>query len=121
MHSCMSCLRFISSDRLIIADYLSHADYYLPRRQTDLAPTALASEPIPKGLARVLDAEKVRAAYRKRRAEEETKSGGPGTEARGKAEVKLLPGESLREFNRYAGRVSVVSVLMCEQTSGRCA
>ena len=63
-------------------------------RQTDLAPTPLASEPIPKGVARVLGAESVRAAYRQRQQEEQDKKTGK------EHKVSLLPGESLREFNR---------------------
>ncbi|KAG9125152.1 hypothetical protein FRC07_008772 [Ceratobasidium sp. 392] len=66
-------------------------------RQTDLAPTPLADEPIPKGIARVLGAESVRAAYKERRRKEEEE------EAKGKrlnSGEGVRPGETLREFNR---------------------
>jgi len=77
-------------------------------RETDLPPTPLANEPIPKGIARVLGAESVRKAYRTRRAEEEAGRGGKGT-ATPKSnkegvnrpkEEGIRPGETLREYNR---------------------
>ncbi|CAE6422549.1 unnamed protein product [Rhizoctonia solani] len=65
-------------------------------RQSDLAPTPLSSEPIPKGMARVLGAERVQREYReqlkKKQEDRESKGSGRG--------IELLPGESLREFNR---------------------
>ncbi|KAF8610295.1 hypothetical protein BDV93DRAFT_601329 [Ceratobasidium sp. AG-I] len=77
-------------------------------RETDLAPTPLANEPIPKGIARVLGAESVRKAYRARRADEEAGKGGKGTtvsrsnkEGAGRPkEEGIRPGETLREYNR---------------------
>ncbi|KAH7340964.1 hypothetical protein B0J17DRAFT_340589 [Rhizoctonia solani] len=64
-------------------------------RQTDLAPTPLGSEPIPKGIARVLGAERVRNEYRA-----QLKKKQEDRESKGAGRVELLPGESLREFNR---------------------
>ncbi|KAG9079437.1 hypothetical protein FRC06_007724 [Ceratobasidium sp. 370] len=69
-------------------------------RETDLAPTPLANEPIPKGVARVLGAEAVRGAYRARRAaeageKEKGKSLKPGGAGEG-----IRPGETLGEYNR---------------------
>ncbi|CAE6463357.1 unnamed protein product [Rhizoctonia solani] len=66
-------------------------------RETDMVPTPLSSEPIPKGMARILGAERVRADYRaqqKKKREEEDR------DRKGRDTIELLPGESLREFNR---------------------
>ncbi|KAG8762761.1 hypothetical protein FRC12_008870 [Ceratobasidium sp. 428] len=74
-------------------------------RQTDLAPTSphAHDEPVPKGIARVLGAEKARAAYRARVAEEKKQKSGVSGE-KGKSlnagEEMIRPGESLGEFNR---------------------
>ncbi|KAF8682386.1 hypothetical protein RHS04_02226 [Rhizoctonia solani] len=62
-----------------------------------MVPTPLSSEPIPKGMARILGAERVRADYRaqqKKKREEEDR------DRKGRDTIELLPGESLREFNR---------------------
>ncbi|CAE6527304.1 unnamed protein product [Rhizoctonia solani] len=69
-------------------------------RQSNLAPTPVSSEPIPKGMARVLGAERVQREYReqlKKKQQEERKGAGRG--------IELLPGESLREFNRRVEEV----------------
>ncbi|ELU44890.1 hypothetical protein AG1IA_01081 [Rhizoctonia solani AG-1 IA] len=66
-----------------------------------MVPTPLSSEPIPKGMARILGGERVRADYRaqqKKKREEEDR------DRKGRDTIELLPGESLREFNRYVRR-----------------
>ncbi|KAJ1309687.1 hypothetical protein OPQ81_006452 [Rhizoctonia solani] len=66
-------------------------------RQSDLAPTPLSSEPIPKGIARVLGAERVQREYREQQKKKQQEERERKSTERG---IELLPGESLREFNR---------------------
>ncbi|CAE7072356.1 unnamed protein product [Rhizoctonia solani] len=67
-------------------------------RQTDLAPSPMSSEPVPKGMARVLDAERVQREYRAQLKKKQADK----NESKG---IELLPGESLREFNRRVEEV----------------
>ncbi|CAE6421521.1 unnamed protein product [Rhizoctonia solani] len=71
-------------------------------RETEMAPTPLSSEPIPKGMARILGAERVQAEYRARQKKkrEEGEGRDRDRDRKGRGTIELLPGESLREFNR---------------------
>lgn len=87
----------------------------VPSRETDLPPTPLANEPIPKGIARILGAESVRKAYRARRAEEAGNGGrGTATPKSSKEGVNrpkeegIRPGETLREYNRYMRLINLL-------------
>lgn len=81
-------------------------------RGSDLAPATavLSKEPIPKSVARVLNAAKVQEEWReKKRKSEEDPSGQPKdrkkrrktSEDAGEDTMKIHPGESLGHFNRY--------------------
>jgi hypothetical protein len=68
---------------------------------TEMAPTPVSSEPIPKGMARILGAERVQAEYHARQKKKQEEEGRDRDRKGGGSTIELLPGESLREFNRY--------------------
>lgn len=85
--------------------FTSHKRY----RSLDLAPShlSISQEPIPKSLARALNAAKVREEWRKRKTEdrEEEKTGTDRKKRKlnGKEQSKIskiLPGESLQHYNK---------------------
>ncbi|KZT23708.1 hypothetical protein NEOLEDRAFT_1136202 [Neolentinus lepideus HHB14362 ss-1] len=80
------------------------------QRGSDLAPreAGVSSEAVPKAMVRVLNAAKIQSEYRKRKNEEKDRDEGSkkkrrkvGGEAKAdKADMQILPGESLSHFNR---------------------
>ncbi|GJE85422.1 hypothetical protein PsYK624_015010 [Phanerochaete sordida] len=96
---------------------------------TNLAPGALAlsTEAIPKGAARVLNAAKVQAEFhQKRRGEDDgsrpaKKRRTEPQEGKGKAAMKIMPGESLAHFNRRVEESMRSSVREAVQTSAAVA
>ncbi|EPQ52145.1 hypothetical protein GLOTRDRAFT_64912 [Gloeophyllum trabeum ATCC 11539] len=80
----------------------------LAQRGSDLAPgnISVSAEGIPKSMARVLNAAKLHAEYRKRKNEDQNEGGKKKKKRKvqgdraDKADMKILPGESLAHFNR---------------------
>ncbi|TFK49173.1 hypothetical protein OE88DRAFT_1737369 [Heliocybe sulcata] len=79
------------------------------QRGNDLAPreAGVSSEGIPKAMTRVLNAAKVQSDYRKRKNEDKDQANGgkkkrkvDGEAKLDRAEMQILPGESLAHFNR---------------------